>query len=1209
MKILGRIVFLVLFSLGYTYGQCPNSGTNSGITVTPTTTSQFTGDIRAGRYFTMNVTNGRSYTVSTCGLATWDTQLTIYRTTGAFVAYNDDACGTRSSTTFTANFTGQVRVIVNEFNCGSANNRRTQVEYFQLPISVAVSNVTVAEEDGNAVFTLTLSGDVSGGFSVDYQSFDNSAYAGVDYSAVSGTVSFSGTDGETQTVSVPLIDDAFGEPTEFVGLFLNNATNGVSISDNTGFATITDTDTANVPLDLFEEFNGYFDYAVTGGTLRTNDNVTDPCSITTSSSNTLTTAIPGTATIKKAYLYWAHSGLNIDNQVTFEGQTVTADVEYNSYLTGGRNLFGLVSDVTTIVQGVANPSTNSYDFSDLTIDNDDIGPDYCSTSVVLGGWSLMIFYEEPTLPAVTINLYQGFNGLSNAGTSFTLDSFFAIAGAGAKATFLSWEGDSTLDGASAGSTNPEELSVTNQLGFTNVLSGDGGNPGNNAYNSTIFDNTAGINLSNIHGLDLDTFDISGFINPTDNQVTVNVDVGQDFVISNAVVIKVPSNLISGTVFEDVNYGGGDGRNQTDASGISIAGAIVELYNSLGALEATTTTDINGDYSFGGMANGTYSIRVVNSSLVSNRGGGSSCTTCYAVQTYRSENITGPSEIIGEVGGANPASQDVGPGTLTGAQSISTVSIASNGKGNIDFGFNFNTIVNTNEDGQGSLEQFIVNSNNLDETGLDIESNSIFDPAPGEDTSIFMIPPTGDPQGRTADANFGSGYFDIFISNANPLSAISSDNTKIDGRTQTAYSSNTNAGAVGSGGTSVGTSAVVLPTYERPEIQVHRNAGDVFIVDANDIVIRNLSVYANNNAGIRLDGGSLDIISNLIGVNAAGANAGNIKDGIEIRGGQTVVDSNYIATNTDSGIWIQGGSSTLVQNNHIVSNGNAPCDDNITLISGSNISIQQNLIENAASLGIDGDGIAGNIAITENTITGSGQDGGTCSGNIENAGILLDGDNSTISNNIIFSNGGPGLVLAGGTTSGNLISQNSFYANGTAANSLGIDLDNSDSIGDGVTLNDSGDADAGPNDSLNFPLISGTYLAGPNLIVEGWSRPGAIIEWFITDITEGTATAGDNQLGLINDYGEGQTFIGSFVEGSADDTDTRQSNYVDNDGNTDNTNKFKFTIPAPPGITLANLVTATATISNSTSEFSPVSEVRTYTVITNRKITYRVKKDQ
>ena len=127
-----------------------------------------------------------------------------------------------------------------------------------------------------------------------------------------------------------------------------------------------------------------------------------------------------------------------------------------------------------------------------------------------------------------------------------------------------------------------------------------------------------------------------------------------------------------------------------------------------------------------------------------------------------------------------------------------------------------------------------------------------------------------------------------------------------------------------------------------------------------------------------------------------------------------------------------------------------------------------------------------------------------------------------------------------------------------------------------------------------------------MVVEGWSRPGATIEWFLTDVSEGTAPTGDNQLGLSTDYGEGQTFIGSVIEGSVSDTDNTTGNYIDADGNTDNTNKFKFTIPMPSGVVLTNLVTATATISNSTSEFSPVSTIKTYTVITNRRITYRTK---
>jgi len=92
------------------------------------------------------------------------------------------------------------------------------------------------------------------------------------------------------------------------------------------------------------------------------------------------------------------------------------------------------------------------------------------------------------------------------------------------------------------------------------------------------------------------------------------------------------------------------------------------------------------------------------------------------------------------------------------------------------------------------------------------------------------------------------------------------------------------------------------------------------------------------------------------------------------------------------------------------------------------------------------------------------------------GIELAGNNSQITNNIIHNNGGSGIALIG-TSSGNLLSQNSFYANGTNTPSLGIDL-----AGDGVSLNDSGDVDSGPNNLLNFPIISTIYKSGSNMVI-------------------------------------------------------------------------------------------------------------------------------
>lgn len=1086
------------------------------------------------------------------------------------------------------------------------NNDTAYIDNFlisvdQLRPSVKVEDVAVDETIGSVVLTVTHDGAAaSGPFTVNYTTVDGSATAGSDYTLTTGTLNFSGVSGDTDTITIPITDDGIVEDTETFGIQFTSSSDGtVDISD-TATVTINSQIPYNQPLTLYEQFAGYVDYTSTGGTFRTADNNTDPCAITNTSSGTLLSNIPATATIEKAYLYWAHSSYTTDSNITFEGQNVSANLIYESGIVG-RTFFGYVSDVTSIIQGIGavNLPTTTFDVTDLTIDNTN---DFCSTATVLGGWSLMIFYEDSSLPAANINLYLGFDGLSNAGNSFTLDSFFAIAGSGSKASFLSWEGDATLNGSSAGSTNPEELSITNQAGTNFVLSGDGGNPGNNAYNSTAYDNTQSpiVNINTLHGVDWDTFDISSYIAPTDTQVTANVDVGQDFVISNAVVLKVPSNLVTGYVFEDINYPGGAGRSRAAASGVGIAGVTVELYNNANTLVNTTTTNANGQYVFGGMADGTYSIRVVNSTVTSSRGGGSACSTCVPVQTFRTFNTgAGNTAVTNEVGGTNPSQVDAAAGTITGAQSVSQVSLASNGVVGIDFGFNFNTIVNTNEDGQGSLEQFIVNANNLDETGLDIESNSIFDPAAGDDTSIFMIPTSSDPLGRTVDANYTSGYFDIFISNGNPLSDITSDNTKIDGRTQTAYSGDTNSGTIGAGGTAVGTSAVALPDYDRPEIQVHRNGGDVFITNATNVSIRNLSVYANNNSGIRIDGGDLSIMENLIGVNALGANAGNIILGVENSGGNITVEGNYIATNTDSGIYIGAGTSNVIQNNHITSNGDAACDDNININSGSGIVIQHNLIENAASLGIDAASSSGNLIISENTITGSGQNGGNCGGGPENMGIELAGNNSQITNNVIHSNGGAGLATTGSGT-GNLFSQNSFYANGTAGAALGIDLN-----GDGVTLNDSGDVDTGSNNLINFPAIQNAFISASNIVISGWSRPGATLEFFLTDINEGSAATGDNQLGNTQDYGEGQIYIGSAVEGSGSDQDGTSSSYTDVDGNTDNTNRFQFSISLPPGTILGETITATATLSNSTSEFAPLMTLKVSTIITNRRITYRV----
>ena len=113
---------------------------------------------------------------------------------------------------------------------------------------------------------------------------------------------------------------------------------------------------------------------------------------------------------------------------------------------------------------------------------------------------------------------------------------------------------------------------------------------------------------------------------------------------------------------------------------------------------------------------------------------------------------------------------------------------------------------------------------------------------------------------------------------------------------------------------------------------------------------------------------------------------------------------------------------------------------------------------------------------------------------------------------------------------------------------------------------------------------------------------------MTDVNEGTATEGDNELGLSTDYGEGQVFLGTVIECSGSDLGAGTSSYTDVDGNTDNTNLFEFNMPVFSGISTGDYITATATISNTTSEFSPCGTFGLIPLETHRRITYRVNKN-
>ncbi len=117
--------------------------------------------------------------------------------------------------------------------------------------SISINNRTFNEGIGSAVFTVTLTGEVEAGFTVDYITSNNTAQAGSDYTATSGTLTFAGSTGETQTLQIPITDDPIVEQSEIFLVTLNNVVNpgNITISKAIGVGSITDNDAANVTID------------------------------------------------------------------------------------------------------------------------------------------------------------------------------------------------------------------------------------------------------------------------------------------------------------------------------------------------------------------------------------------------------------------------------------------------------------------------------------------------------------------------------------------------------------------------------------------------------------------------------------------------------------------------------------------------------------------------------------------------------------------------------------------------------------------------------------------------------------------------------------------------------------------------------------------------------------------------------------------------
>ena len=130
---------------------------------------------------------------------------------------------------------------------------------------------------------------------------------------------------------------------------------------------------AQVPVSLYEQFNGRYDFVMIGNTLNTFENNLDSnCNHLSISSSNLN--LNSSQTIVRAYLYWAGSGAG-DFNINLNGNSINDNYPYYLYFQDDTGnilpyYFSAFKDVTELVQQTGNGSytvtgleietTNSY---------------------------------------------------------------------------------------------------------------------------------------------------------------------------------------------------------------------------------------------------------------------------------------------------------------------------------------------------------------------------------------------------------------------------------------------------------------------------------------------------------------------------------------------------------------------------------------------------------------------------------------------------------------------------------------------------------------------------------------------------------------------------------------------------------------------------------------------------------------------------------
>ncbi|GAA4356577.1 hypothetical protein GCM10023151_04630 [Kangiella marina] len=426
--------------------------------------------------------------------------------------------------------------------------------------TVAVNDVTVAEDGINAVFTVTLTGDVQGGVSFNYTTTDGTAVAGSDYTATSGTETFTGTNGETITINVPITDDAVVEGNEGFTLDLSNLDNtSVTFSDNQGQGTITDNDTATVAIDdvsIGEDgSNATFTVTLTG-------DVQDGFTLNYATNDG--TAVAGSD-------YTAASGSLSFNGTNGETQTITVPITDDAIVEGNEGF-------TVDLSGLSNASVSFSDAQGAgTITDND------TASVAVNNVTVA---EDGINAVFTVTLTGDVDG----GVSFDYATTDGTATAGSDYTATSGSGSFT---GNSGETITINVPITNDT----IVESDEG---------------FSLDLTNLSNASVSFSDAQGAATITDNDTaTVTVD---DVTVSEAAgtatfTVTLDSDVAGGT---DVNYSFTNGTATGGDDFVNTAGSVTFVGNA-GETQTFVVT-INEDTIVEEAETFTVNIDAVNASI-------------------------------------------------------------------------------------------------------------------------------------------------------------------------------------------------------------------------------------------------------------------------------------------------------------------------------------------------------------------------------------------------------------------------------------------------------------------------------------------------------------------------------------------------------------------------------------------------------------------